>query len=156
MYARYQACLLITVRSKAVRTYRQDKALTEMDLHHAMLKNPALRRSKVTNIEVSLPRAELLHHRLWINGSEKYKNSSMVPPYEKAETKNKRQDPNGQLRVSQRMAKTARVQEMMERVSQEEGAVPKLEAPLALVRRDFQGRMINCLPSNILKSGIVT
>ena len=45
---------------------------------------------------------------------------------------------------------------MIERVSQEEGVVPRPEAPRALVRRDFQKRIVNCLPSNIPKSGIVT
>ena len=99
MHARYQACLLVTARNKAVQIRGQDKALTQIDLHHAILKIPALRRSKVTNIEVSLRRTELLHHRLRINGSEKYKNSSTVPPYEKTKTKNKGQDPNDQLRV---------------------------------------------------------
>ena len=103
-----------------------------------MLKNPAPRRSKVANIEVSLQRTELLHHRLRINGPEKHKTSFPVPPYEKTATKNKGQDPNDQLRVSQRIAKTGRVQEMIERVSQEGGVVPKLEASPALVRRDFQ------------------
>jgi hypothetical protein len=103
-----------------------------------MLKNPAPRRSKVANIEASLQRTELLHHRLRINGSENYKNSFPAPPYEKTATKNKGQDPNDRLRVSRRIVKTGRVQEMIERVSQEGGVVPKLEASPALARRDFQ------------------
>jgi hypothetical protein len=147
---------LITVRNKAIQIRGQGKALIEIDLHHTMLKNPAPRRSKVANIEVSLQRIELLHHRLRINGSEKYKNSFPVPPHEKTATKNKGQDPNDQLRISQRIAKTGRAQEMIERVSQEGGVVLKLEASPALAQRDFQRRIINCLPSNIPKSGIVT
>jgi hypothetical protein len=54
-----------------------------------MQKNPAPRRSKVANIKVSLQRTKLLHHRLRIKGSEKYKNSFPVLPYEKTATKNK-------------------------------------------------------------------
>jgi hypothetical protein len=138
MHARYWVCLLITVRNKAIQIHGQGKALTETGLHHAMPKNPAPRRSKLANIEVSLQRTELLHHRLRINGSEKYKNRFPVPPYEKTVTKNKGQDPNDQLRISQRIAKTGRVQEMIERVSQEGDVVLKLEASPALARQDFQ------------------
>jgi hypothetical protein len=156
MHARYWVCLLITVRNKVIQIHGQGKALTETGLHHTTSKNPAPRRSKLANIKVSLQRTELLHHRLRINRSEKYKNSFPVPPYEKTATKNKGQDPNDQFRISQRMAKTGRVQEMIERESQEGGVVLKLEASPALARRDFQRRIINCLPSNIPKSGIVT
>src|SRR5947209_13586427 len=101
-----------------------------------MLKNPALRRSKVANIKVSLRRTELLHHRLRIHGSETYKDSCTVLRYEKTTTKNQGQEPTDQL--SQRIVKTGSMQEMTERVSQEEGVVPKPGAPPALVRRDFQ------------------
>jgi hypothetical protein len=67
----------------------------------------------------------------------------------------KGQAPNDQHKVSQRIAKTGSVQEMIERVSQEEGVMLRLEVPLVLVRRDFQRRIIIYLPRNIPKSGIV-